>query len=190
MSAASGALAMAASRFLLKIAPPKLGRALPQRPRLERLWSVISDRTAIVVTAPQGFGKTTLLAQWRRRWLERGAYVAWITLDSQDERAQFVDLLAFALAQATGRESFEVAAKQGHDRENRELEALTTVLAEVATLATPTVLVLDDAHRMPHAALGSLLTYLLNNAPPNLQFLVGTRQPLDLQLSDLMLEET
>ena len=186
MSAASGALAMAASRFLLKIAPPKLGRALPQRPRLERLWSVISDRTAIVVTAPQGFGKTTLLAQWRRRWLERGAYVAWITLDSQDERAQFVDLLAFALAQATGRESFEVAAKQGHDRENRELEALTTVLAEVATLATPTVLVLDDAHRMPHAALGSLLTYLLNNAPPNLQFLVGTRQPLDLQLSDLM----
>ena len=52
MSAASDALAMAASRFLLKIAPPKLGRSLPQRPRLERLWSVISDRTAIVVTAP------------------------------------------------------------------------------------------------------------------------------------------
>ena len=183
---ASDAPAMAASRFLLKIAPPKLGRALPQRPRLERLWSVISDRTAIVVTAPQGFGKTTLLAQWRRRWLERGAYVAWITLDAQDDRAQFVDLLAFALAQATGRESFELAAKQGHDRENRELEALTTLLAEVATLATPTVLVLDDVHRMPTAALGSLLTYLLNNAPPNLQFLIGTRRPLDLQLSDLM----
>ena len=177
---------MAASRFLLKIAPPKLGRALPQRPRLERLWSVISDRTAIVVTAPQGFGKTTLLAQWRRRWLERGAYVAWITLDAQDDRAQFVDLLAFALAQATGRESFEVAAMQVRDQENRELEALTALLAEVATLATPTVLVLDDVHRMPQAALGSLLTYLLNNAPPNLQFLLGTRRALDLQLADLM----
>ena len=73
---------MVASRFLLKTAPPKLGRALPARPRLEHRWAEINDRTAIVVTAPQGFGKTTLLAQWRRRWLERGAFVAWATLNT------------------------------------------------------------------------------------------------------------
>jgi len=64
------------------------------------------------VTAPQGFGKTTLLAQWRRRWLERGAYVAWVSLDAQDDRAQFVNLLLFALRGATGRESFDTASVQ------------------------------------------------------------------------------
>ncbi len=177
---------MVTSRFLLKTAPPKLGRALPVRPRLERRWAEINDRTAIVVTAPQGFGKTTLLAQWRRRWLERGAFVAWATLDAQDERSQFVDLLGFALRNATGRDAFAVAAMQGRLQEDRELDALTALLAEVASLATPTVVVLDDAHRMPQVALGTMLSYLLNNAPPNLQFVVGTRRPLDLKLTELM----
>ena len=178
--------AMVASRFLLKTAPPKPGRALPARPRLERRWADINDRTAILVTAPQGFGKTMLLAHWRRRWLERGALVAWATLDAQDERSQFADLLAFALRSATGRDAFTVAAMQGRLQEHRELDALTALLAEVAGLATPTVVILDDAHRMSQLALCEMLSYLLNNAPPNLQFVVGSRRPLDLTLADLL----
>jgi LuxR family maltose regulon positive regulatory protein len=177
---------MIASPFLLKTAPPRLGRALFTRPRLEQRWAEVSDRAAILVTAPQGFGKTILLAQWRRRWLERGAFVAWVSLDARDDRSQFVDLLLFALRDATGRDSFATAALQGRLQENRELEALTALLAEVAALATPTVIVLDDAHRMPQEALRELLSYLLYNAPPNLQFLVGSRRPLELQFSDLM----
>jgi LuxR family transcriptional regulator, maltose regulon positive regulatory protein len=177
---------MEAKLFLLKTAPPRVGRALPTRPRLEQRWTEACDRSVIVVTAPQGFGKTTLLAQWRRRWLERGAYVAWVSLDALDDRAQFVNLLLFALRAATGRESFATASMQNRLQENQELAALTALLAEVAALATPTVIVLDDAHRMPQATLRELLSYLLNNAPPNLQFLVGSRRPLELQLGDLM----
>jgi len=174
------------ARFQLKIAPPRLGRAVTARPRLERRWQEISERTVIVVTAPQGYGKTTLLAQWRRNWLERGAYAAWATLDAQDDRARFVELLLFALRSATGRESFAAAATQGRLQPGRELDALTELLAEVALLATPTVVILDDAHRMPQATMQELLAYLLNNAPPNLQFLVGSRRPLELDFSDLI----
>jgi LuxR family maltose regulon positive regulatory protein len=177
---------MPASLFLLKTAPPRLARTLPARPRLDRIWDEVSDRSAIVVTAPQGFGKTTLLAQWRRRWLERGAYVAWVALDAQDDRAQFVDVLLFALRAATGRESFATAGIENRLQENRELDALTALLAEVAALATPTVIVLDDAHRMPQGTLQELLSYLLHNAPPNLQFLVGSRRPLELAIGDLI----
>ena len=177
---------MVASRFLLKTAPPKPGRALPARPRIDGRWAGINDRTAIVVTAPQGFGKTMLLAHWRRLWLERGAYVAWATLDAQDERSQFVDLLAFALRSATGKDSFTVASMQGRLQEHREIEALTALLAEVAGLATPTIVILDDAHRMPQVALCAMLSYLLNNAPPNLQFVVASRRQLDLNLADLL----
>lgn len=161
-------------------------RAAPSRKRLEHRWAEINDRTAIVVTAPQGFGKTTLLAQWRRNWLERGASVAWATLDAQDDRARFVNLLLFALRAATGRESFAAAASHNMTQANAELDALTSLLAEVALLATPTVVILDDVHRMPQEAMRELLAYLLNNAPPNLQFVIGSRRPLELNLTDLL----
>lgn len=177
---------MTDTRFQLKTAPPRPGRNAPVRKRLEHRWAEVNDRTAIIVTAPQGYGKTTLLAQWRRNWLERGAFVAWASLDAQDDRARFVDLLLFALRAATGRESFALAATQHNLQANRELDALTVLLAEVAVLSTPTVIVLDDAHRMPLAAMRELLAYLLNNAPSNLQFLIGSRRPLELQLTDLM----
>jgi len=177
---------MADIQFQLKTAPPRIGRSVPVRKRLEHRWAEINDRTAIIVTAPQGFGKTSLLAQWRRNWLERGAYVAWASLDAQDDRARFVNLLLFALRAAIGRESFATTVTQHMLQANRELDALTTLLAEVAQLATPVVVVLDDAHRMPQDTLRELLAYLLNNAPPNLQFLVGSRRPLELPLTDLM----
>ena len=181
-----GARVMADLQLQLKTAPPRTARNAPLRKRLERRWAEVNDRTAIIVTAPQGFGKTTLLAQWRRNWLQRGAFVAWATLDSQDDRARFVSLLLHALRAATGRESFALAATQNMMQANGELDALTTLLAEVAQLATPTVVILDDAHRMPQDAMRELLAYLLNNAPPNLQFLIGSRRPLEMQLTDLL----
>jgi LuxR family maltose regulon positive regulatory protein len=177
---------MVASRLILKTTPPRLARVLHARNRLETRWLDVHDRAAIIVTAPQGFGKTTLLTQWRRRWLEHGRLVAWLSLDAQDERSRFVDLLGFALKGASGRESFAVAARQGQLQAGREIDALTTMLAELATLATPTVVVIDDAHRAPQVALGDLLSYLLCNAPPNVQFAVGTRRPLNLRATDLV----
>jgi LuxR family maltose regulon positive regulatory protein len=176
---------MTNAHFQLKTAPPRLARIVAPRRRLEQRWAEIHERTAIMVTAPQGFGKTTLLAQWRRNWLQSGAFVAWATLDAQDDRARFVDLLFFALRAATGREHFSAAAAQGQLQANRELDALTTLLAEVALLAAPVVIVLDDAHRMPQATLQEMLAYLLNNAPPNLQFMVGSRRSLELDVADL-----
>ena len=115
----------------------------------------------------------------------KGAFVAWATLDAEDDRARFVDLLFFALRAATGREHFSAAAAQGQLQANREIDALTTLLAEVALLATPVVIVLDDAHRMPQATLQEMLAYLLNNAPPNLQFMVGSRRSLEVDVADL-----
>src|SRR5512139_3168564 len=112
---------MSHAQLLLKTVTPRPGRSVMPRARLQQRWAELSDRTAILVTAPQGFGKTTLLAQWRRNWLERGALVAWASLDAQDDRARFVDLLLFALRAAIGRDNFAIGATQNVLQANREL---------------------------------------------------------------------
>jgi LuxR family maltose regulon positive regulatory protein len=156
------------------------------RGRLDRLWNEINDRAAIVVSAPRGFGKTTLLAQWRRAWLAQGALVAWGSLDAQDDPARFTELLVLALRAAIGRKAFAADALSSGAQKGQDLVALTSLLANIASLATPTVVVLDDAHRAPLSTIRDMLAYLLHNAPPNLQFVVGTRTPLALSTSELM----
>src|SRR5690349_4905437 len=103
---------MSEPEFILKATPPRVPRMALERDRLARFWTDVCDRTAIAVVAPAGFGKTTLLAQWRRRWLEQGALVAWLSVDDKDEPERFTLALLHALRVASGRPSFETYAGQ------------------------------------------------------------------------------
>ncbi|HQR19262.1 MAG TPA: LuxR C-terminal-related transcriptional regulator [Burkholderiaceae bacterium] len=174
-------------QFVLKATPPRLPRTAVLRRALAHRWDDLQDRTAILVTAPRGFGKTTLLVQWRRAWLERGAFVAWLTLDSEDTPGRFAEALLAALHGATGRTGIDaLSTEPGTDEAARAKDLLTTLLAEIAALATPTVVVLDDADRLPAATLGEAVSYLIFNAPPNLRFIIGTRGPLPLEAPELV----
>jgi len=176
---------MADPQLILKTTPPRASRAALPRARLARLWADIRDRTAIAVVAPRGFGKTTLLVQWRRLWLEHGALVAWVTLDAQDEPARFVRGLLHAMRVASGRTAFDAVALQYAGQPDRELVSLTGLLAEIASLATPTVLMLDEAERLPVLTVRESLCYLLHNAPSNLHVVVASRVPLTVRMAEL-----
>ena len=80
---------MSESEFVLRVTPPRLPRLATSRPRLQRFWQQAQDATAVAVVAPAGFGKTTLLLQWRQRWLEDDACVAWLGADALDDPARF-----------------------------------------------------------------------------------------------------
>ena len=171
--------------LILKTTPPRTHRSALARERLARMWAEVRDRTVIAVTAPGGFGKTTLLAQWRRLWLEHGALVAWVALDAQDDPARFAAALLHAMRIASGRTTFAAVAVQYQGQRDRELDKLTGLFAEIASLATPTVLMLDDAERLPEATVRESLAYLLYNAPSNLHVVVGSRTPLSLPTWEL-----
>lgn len=173
--------AMSDSEFALKATPPRMPRTALERARLQRFWDDVRDRSAIAVVAPAGFGKTTLLLQWRRRWLEQGARVAWLTADTQDDPARFADAVYHSIREAGGRPSPAVARQAGKSG----MEALTALLCEVARQGVETVLMLDDAERLPRPTLRSTVQYLLLNAPPNLHVVFGTRVPLPLQVAEL-----
>jgi LuxR family maltose regulon positive regulatory protein len=166
---------MPGPEFTLKTTPPRLPRGALERGRLMDAWTQVRDRTAIAVVAPGGYGKTTLLLQWRRRWLEEGAVVAWVGADAEDDPVRFTIALLRGLRAASGRPAFDALAAQCAAGAGGETHALTALLAEVALSGTETVLVIDDGERIPDATRDAVVRYLLANAPSNLRVVAGSR---------------
>src|SRR6478735_1287689 len=172
------------AELILKTTPPRLPRAALERPRFAELWQRVNERAVLAIVAPAGFGKTTLMLQWRRLWLERGSLVAWATLDAQDEPARLARGLLNAMRSATGRAVFEPLAALCASQPDREVEAMTSMLAEISHIGIETVLMLDDVERLPPSS-AHLLAYLMHNAPPNLHLVVGSRVPLAIATAEL-----
>jgi LuxR family maltose regulon positive regulatory protein len=172
-------------RLVLKATPPKAPKSALVRERLGIASPELADKSVIAVTAASGFGKTSLLAQWRREALKAGCLVAWLTLDASDDDARFAQGLAVAMQVGSGRPRF------GHSylpvpRRDGTQEGVTGWLAEVVQLAAEIVLILDDVHALPEATASGSLVYLLHNAPANLKIVLASRRPLALPVSDLL----
>lgn len=176
---------MLAPEFILKTTPPRVARCALERTALEEAWADVLERTAATVVAPAGFGKTTLLAQWRTAWLKHNALVAWLTVDARDDPSRFTLGLLHALRSASGRPVFDVLLAQYAGGSEHHLEALTALLREIAHLGSHAVIVVDDAERLPAATVRESLRYLLRNAPPNLHLVIGSRVPLALDAGEL-----
>ncbi|WP_256874171.1 hypothetical protein [Pseudomonas umsongensis] len=78
-----------APELVLKTTPPRSQKTAHMRERLSIDSAALAEKMAIAVQGPAGFGKTFLLAQWRREFLSRGAVVAWLTLDEHDDGVRF-----------------------------------------------------------------------------------------------------
>ena len=173
----------AAADLVLTVTPPRVPRDLLVRPRLRSDGAPFRDHPAIVVQAPAGFGKTSLLAQWRREFLAHGSVVAWFTAQEKDDPQRFVRCLALSVRVGAGRPTF------GHTLLESVLpaglESITAWLAEVAQSALDVVLIVDGAERLP-ATSRDALTYLLHNAPANLRVVVASRSDCDLGVGDLL----
>lgn len=168
--------------LLLRVAPPRAPRHLLVRPRLAMDDLRWREAPVLLVQAPGGFGKTSLLAQWRREHLARGTVVAWLTAGERDDPQRLLRGLTLAFRSGAGRPSF------GHallDSGVAGLEGITGWLAELAHSALDTLLVVDEADRLPDDA-REALAYLLRNAPPNLRVVVAARIDCKLDIDDLL----
>ena len=170
---------------VLKTAPPRLPESSLKRERLTQRWKDLADRSAVAAIAPAGFGKTTLLLQWRQLWSNRNASVAWLGADAEDDPARFTSILLHALAHAHAPDSapFDSLATMYGSRPGQEIEAMTGALAEIARSDSETVLVIDDAERLPEAT-HELVQYLFLNAPANFRLLIGSRKPLSISATE------
>jgi LuxR family transcriptional regulator, maltose regulon positive regulatory protein len=174
--------AVAEPALVLKVTPPRAPRDLLARQRLHSESPQFRGCWTIVVQAAAGFGKTSLLAQWRIEHLSRGAVVGWLSSQADDNPERFVQGLALAVRVGSGRQTFGHTMLEGAPAP--ALEGITAWLAEVALSAMDVVLIVEDADRLPGAS-RETLTYVMHNAPPNLRIVVASRPECDLGVADL-----
>lgn len=127
----------------------------------------------ILVSAPAGYGKTTLTAAWLAGL---GNAKAWLSLEeAENEPVRFLAYLGAALA----RHVPEFAAYVDSLAAAPELPAAETVAAELVNAMTPSpspfVLVLDDYHALTSSYAHDLIRVLLQHLPPHFRLLLATR---------------
>ncbi|MCA0244073.1 MAG: LuxR C-terminal-related transcriptional regulator [Proteobacteria bacterium] len=182
-SAFPRAAAGAPDDLLLKVTPPRVPRQQLVRARLQSGQAELREQPLLLVQAPAGFGKTSLLAQWRREHLAQGRVVAWLSAQARDDVPRFAQGLALALRVGAGRPTFGHTLLEGAVPAG--LEGVTAWLAEVAQSALDAVLIVDEADRLPEAT-REALAYLLRNAPANLRAIVALRADVALGVDDLV----
>ncbi len=175
--------------------PHEMRQAVPQsrvrwieRPRLWRMlddWRVLR---LIRVTAPAGFGKTTLAATWLQQ-IGGEPFVAWLSLDAEDDapavllrhveealQAELPDLAAGVALESAGRLSFARAAR--------------LLCGVVASSSREFVLVLDDVHVLQAESSLAMLQQLLDAAPANLHLVLLSRETPPLNVARMRLHGT
>jgi len=170
-----------------KLGAPRQQVRLIERPHLmTRLDQFLARRLGLVV-APAGFGKTTLLSQWRQRLIDGGTKVAWLTLDEGDADVhQFLSYIVFALAESgvsVGR--LESLAEQGLMDMSQRV-ALSAILETIVRETGRTVLILDDYHRLQSSEINALISNLVASSPPNFCLVMNSRLRPAINLPQLL----
>src|SRR5208282_1298562 len=154
----------------------------------EELVGYLAGATAelILVDAPAGFGKTTLVAQWRASSRESRPF-GWVSLDPGDNDPGRLWLhVVSALQQACpgfgAGEVLGALRSQAPDFAGRLLPLLVN---ELAGLGEPVVLVLDDYQVIRHRDCHDQVTFLLLHLPPAVQVVLITRTDPPLPLARL-----
>ena len=153
------------------------------RPRLSSLLDGSLDRPLILVSAPAGYGKTTLVSSWVK---DKGIPSAWLSLDDSDnDPVRFIQYLFAALLPfAQNIENDLPGMLQGI--QPAQFENVITLLAnELASFSNPFVLILDDFHVIHSEAVLRILTHLLDHLPPRMHLVILTRVDPPLPLSRL-----
>ena len=160
------------------------------RPRLVERLNEVLHRKLTLISAPAGFGKTTLISEWvaSRKQREPLIRVAWLSLDEGDnDPTRFLTYLVTALQTiAPDSDTGLLSVLQSPNTPPPPTEAvLTTLLNEIIAISEHFVLVLDDYHLIDAKPIGDALTFLLEHLPPQMHLVITTREDPQLPVARL-----
>lgn len=169
-----------------KLYVPRLRRGLVARPRLIERMGRGAESKLTLLSAPAGFGKTTLLTEWLAAAPAGERSVAWLSLDQADNQpVSFWTYLVAALqAAAPGVGARALSLLQRPQPPPIET-ILATVLNELNAVPNDVVLVLDDYHVIDAHDIQDGMAFLLEHLPPQIHLVITTRADPALPLARL-----
>ncbi|MFZ2872196.1 LuxR C-terminal-related transcriptional regulator [Zavarzinia sp.] len=170
--------------------PPSLVRSAKARPTPLRQWTVRRDgllarlsaeasgMQAIVIEAPPGYGKSTVMRQWLEMRTEQGWRTAWLSLDVlDDEPGRFASLMIGAFP-GLCRQSVILGSG-----ELQEIEDVVDRLLSHDFSERPAALFIDDFHVVTNASIHRAIGRLAAQAPEGLQLVMSSRIALPMALA-------
>ncbi len=161
------------------------------RTRLIEQLNAGLHRKLSLISAPAGFGKTTLVSEWVRAMggATSPVAIAWLSLDDGDnDITRFLTYFIAALNQAEGRGTTigEGSLRILQSPQLPSTEAiLIPLINEIANIPEGILLVLDDYHLINAQQIHVALSFLLDNIPPQLHLVIATREDPYLPVSRL-----
>jgi LuxR family maltose regulon positive regulatory protein len=166
-----------------KLMAPRVHPEVIARPDLlERLDEGLTKRLTLL-SAPTGFGKTSLVGMWLA---QRKLHSAWVALDEHDnDPVRFWSYVITALRQLDARIGRTALALLSTAQMPSFQTILTPLMNELDGMAQPGVLVLEDYHTITSVEIHATLAFLLQHKPDSLHLVIISRDDPDLPLGIL-----
>ena len=173
-----------------KLRVPRKRPNLVERSRLRDALSAGEERALTLVSAPAGFGKSTLLAAWLDDRSGDGRSVAWLSLDESDnDPARFLTYLMGAL-QTVEEGIGEGVLTSLRSPQLPPVEAVVGALVnELARVERTISVVLDDYHLIDSETVHEAVSFLIEHLPKNVHLIISGRTDPPLPLPKLRAEE-
>jgi LuxR family maltose regulon positive regulatory protein len=166
-----------------KLYIPPVRPELVPRPRLVERLNAGLDRKLTLISAPAGYGKTTLLSEWTAGC---GRPVAWLSLDESDnDPRRFWTYLVAALQTVEANIGTDLVDAFRASQPPPTETILAGLSNEIADVPSPLALVLDDYHLIAGRAIHDGLAFLLSHRSPNLHLIIATRTDPPLPIARL-----
>ena len=166
-----------------KLFVPPLQSNCVNRPRLIEQINRGLEKALILISAPAGYGKTTLVSSWLN---ETKVPSAWISLDDGDnDPVHFLKYFLTALQKIVPSIQMEMLSALQGLQPNPYASLVNILINEMAGCASPFILVLDDFHVLHAQPILDMLTFLFEHAPPQMHTVILSRTDPLLPLSRL-----
>lgn len=166
-----------------KLHIPSTRPELVPRPRLVERLNEGLHRKLTLLSAPAGFGKTTLLSEWIP---QSPRCVTWLSLDEGDQESTRFWTYFIASLQGLRADLGNGALALLRSQQTPPITSiLMTLINEVSAFQDDFAMVLDDYHAIDARPVDKGLTFLLEHLPPQMHLVIATREDPDLPLARL-----